>query len=132
MPFAENQCPIELTLPADPNLMLVTRLTAAGVIAKAGITVDRMDELKMAVEEACGCMIDQPDAPARIALRFACDGGHLDIRVLALDDEAHAGTLTEDELEVMRCILDALVDEVAFDVRDGRIASVCMKAALSR
>ena len=74
--------------------------------------------------------IDAEDA--RIALRFACDDGHLDIRVLALDDEAHAGTLTEDELEVMRCILDALVDEVAFDVRDGRIASVCMKAALSR
>ena len=41
-------------------------------------------------------------------------------------------TLTADELDVMRCILCALVDEAALEVRDGWIAAVSMKAALSR
>ena len=59
MRIPEVKMPIELILPADSNLMLVIRLAAAGVIARAGVTVDRMDELKMAVEEACSCLMDQ-------------------------------------------------------------------------
>lgn len=132
MSFAENHGCIELTLPADPNLMLVARLTAAGVIAKAGITVDRMDDMKMAVEEACGCLMDQPGAARRIALRFACRENQLEIRADALEADAPETALSQDEVDMMRCILCALVDEAALEVRDGRIASVRMKAALSR
>ena len=132
MRLTESICPIELTLPADPNLMLVTRLTAAGVIAKAGITVDRMDELKMAVEEACGCLMEQENAPARLSLRFECREQSLEICAVGLDADVQRGSLTAAELDVMRCILGSLVDEAAFEVRDGWIAAVRMKAALAR
>ena len=46
---------VELKVPAEQNMMLVLRLTTAGVVARAGLTVDRMDDVKMAVEEACSC-----------------------------------------------------------------------------
>ena len=128
---AENT-PIELTLPADPNLMLVIRLTAAGVIARAGITVDRMDELKMAVEEACNCLMDQDQPPSRIHLRFDFLKDRLEIRATALDEASRMGNADEAELEVVRCILDALVDQTEFDVQNGWIASICMKATLAR
>ena len=42
--------PVELKLPARQEMMLVLRLTTAGVIARAGLTVDRMDDVKLAVE----------------------------------------------------------------------------------
>lgn len=132
MRFTDACAPIELTLPADRNLMLVIRLTAAGVIARAGITVDRMDELKMAVEEACGCLIDQENAPERLKVTFACAEGSLQVRAEGLDAPECRGSLSEAELEVMRCILDALADEVRFEVRDGWIASVRLRAALAR
>ena len=41
--------PVELKLPAEQNMMLVMRLTTAGVVARAGLTVDRMEDVKMAV-----------------------------------------------------------------------------------
>ena len=132
MRFSEDCRPIELILPADANLMLVIRLTAAGVIARAGITVDRMDALKMAVEEACGCLMDQPNPPRRLRLRFACERGSLLIHADALDCENPCGQTDENELEVMRCILEALVDSAQLEVRDGWIAAVRMKAALAR
>ena len=131
MRFSEAQQPIELILPADANLMLVIRLTAAGVIARAGITVDRMDTLKMAVEEACGCLIEQRNPPSRIHLRFSCADGSLLIHAEALDAASPAGETTENELEVMRCILESLVDSAELDVRQGWIAAVRMKAALA-
>jgi anti-sigma regulatory factor (Ser/Thr protein kinase) len=38
-------------------MLLVIRLTTAGVMARAGLTVDILDDLKMSVEEACYCLI---------------------------------------------------------------------------
>ena len=123
--------PIVLNLPADQNLMLVIRLTAAGVIARAGATVDRMDDIKMAVEEACGCLMEQVNPPRRLNLRFTAREGQLYIRAEALEADTEAGDLTSDALEIMRCILLALVDTAEFEVRDGFIAAVDMQAALS-
>ena len=132
MRFSEDCRPIELTLPANQDLMLVIRLTAAGVIARAGVTVDRMDALKMAVEEACGCLMDQQNPPRMLRLRFACERDSLLIRADALDCEAQRGEATENELEVMRCILEALVDSAQLETRDGWISAVQMRAALAR
>lgn len=130
----ENEaiCPIELTLPADPNLMLVVRLTAAGVIARAGATVDRLDELKMAVEEACLCLMEQRCAPERLSLRFECREGRLSICATAMDAPARPGGLSDAELDVARGILCSLADEAALEVCEGRIAQVRMTAALAR
>ena len=36
---------VALSIPADASMMLVARLTTAGAIARAGLTVDRMDSL---------------------------------------------------------------------------------------
>ena len=58
--------PVELKLPAEQNMMLVMRLTTAGVVARAGLTVDRMEDVKMAVEEACNCLIGGDPAPRRL------------------------------------------------------------------
>ena len=121
---------IELNLPADRALMLVVRLTTAGVIARAGVTIDRMDEIKMAVEEACGCLMEQINPPGRIELRFQVQKGQLMIRATALDAENRTGDVDDAALEVMGCILDALVDRADFEVRDGFISAVELRAAL--
>ena len=124
------RAPVELTLPADRDLMLVVRLTAAGVAARAGVTVDRMDEIKMAIEEACGCMIEQANPPARLRLRFCVEAGRLAVSAEGLDAAIESGDTGEAELDVMRCILDALVDRAEFTVRNGWIARVDVEAAL--
>lgn len=121
---------IELILPADPKLMLVIRLTVAGVIARAGVTVDRMDDMKLAVEEACSCLLDQESLPEKLHLRFECNEKELNICVCALSDEPCTGDADEAELDVVRCILDSLVDHTDFDVQNGWIAAIRMKAAL--
>jgi len=122
--------PIVLELPADRNLMLVVRLTAAGVIARAGVTIDRMDEIKMAVEEACGCLMEQQNPPRRIRLCFRAAKGQLEIRAEALDIETPTGDIDSDALEIMTCILQSLAEHVEFQVADGFIAAVSLRTAL--
>ena len=129
---------IELTLPADSALMLVIRLTAAGVIARAGITVDRMDDLKLAVEEACNCLMSQARRPERLHVCFDLAEGKLGMCVEAayedetLTAEAMKGDRTEDDIEIERCILESMVDGVEIRLQNGWIAGIGMKAAAAQ
>ena len=122
--------PVELALPAQRSMMLVLRLTTAGVIARAGLTVDRMDDVKLAVEEACSCLIGQASSPRRLALTYVCRDGALFIGIRGVDFTETSGGLDETELDVGRGILEALADGVTFEVRDGRIAFIELRAAL--
>lgn len=130
MGYAISNEPIVLDLPADRDLMLVIRLTAAGVIARAGVTIDRMDEIKMAVEEACGCLLDQVNPPGRVRLTFRAADRRLAVRAEALNVERPVGDIDSDALEIMSCILDSLVDRADFEVESGFISAVNLRTAL--
>ena len=120
--------PVELKLPAEQNMMLVLRLTTAGVVARAGLTVDRMDDVKMAVEEACNCLIGGDPAPRRLCLRFAAEENFLKIRICG--DGACTGAANADELGVARCILESLVDGVDMCMHGDAIGAVELRIAL--
>lgn len=122
--------PVELSVAADAGMMLVLRLTTAGVIARAGLTVDVMDNLKMAVEEACNCLIGQKEPPQRLKLAFTCEDGALVIRVCAEDMHCPETAVDETELEIVRCILGSLADSVSFDMCEGWIRSIELRCEL--
>lgn len=121
---------VELKLPAQQSMMLVLRLTTAGVIARAGLTVDRLDDVKLAVEEACSCLIDSENAPERLCLRFAEDEAGLTIRICG--DGQCEGAVSEDEMSVVRCILESLVDGVEIRTRGEAIAAIELKISLKQ
>ena len=120
--------PVELALPAQRNMMLVLRLTTAGVVARAGLTVDRMDDVKLAVEEACNCLIRDAGGPERLRLRFTEADGALRISVRgAGGSPAPTGA---DEREVVRCILESLVDGAELRADGDVITGAELRVAL--
>lgn len=122
--------PVELTVAAEPGMMLIIRLTTAGVVTRAGLSIDVMDSLKIAVEEACVCLIGQDSPPERLALRFDCGEDALRIRADALDAGEGGEGMDEAEMDVVRCILESLADDVAFHLEDGRIRAIELRSAL--
>jgi len=123
--------PVELSLAAQQNMMLVLRLTTAGVIARAGLTVDRMDDVKLAVEEACGCMIDNPNGPKRLRLRFWEETDALKISICSAC-ECTGVVVGEDERTIVKCILESLVDGVEVRMCGEEVAAIELKVALDR
>ena len=122
--------PVELCVAADPGMMLVIRLTTAGVVTRAGLTIDAMDNLKIAAEEACNCLIGQKNPPERISLRYECRDGALFTTVCGLGKTCEPGEADEAELDVARCILEALADGVNFDVCNGWIRAIELRSNL--
>ena len=120
--------PVELALPARRNMMLVLRLTTAGVVARAGLTVDRMDDVKLAVEEACSCLISEADGPERLRLRFEEADGAL--RISVRSEGGTPAAIGEDEREVVRCILESRVDGVELFTDGAAVTGVELRVSL--
>ena len=121
--------PVELKLPAQQNVMLVMRLTTAGVIARAGLTVDRINDVKLAVEEACTCLMQSASNPKTLCLRFFEEEKCLKIRICG-DCICGGGAVAEDELTVVQCILESLVDGVELHTHGDDIGAIELRVNL--
>ncbi len=73
---SEATCPITLTVAGDPRLARLVRMTAANVGALCSMSVDRIEDIRMAAEEAFifGCTaVDSDD----ISIKFDVDESHV-------------------------------------------------------
>ena len=64
---------VEVTIPAKPEFISVARLTAATVAGRQGFTYDDIEDLKIAVSEACNALILAGTGGSPLALRFSID-----------------------------------------------------------
>ena len=121
---------ITLTVPADKSMMLIIRLTTAGVLARARLTVDDIDDMKMAVEEACTLMISQQCPPESLCIEFFREPCALEIHVHSVAEYTGQCDMDPAELEVVRAILETLADAAKIDCKDGSIRNILLTKEL--
>lgn len=61
---------VELRIPAAPEWVGVARLAAAGIASRLQFSVEDIEDLKLAVAEACNCCIQNPGGDD---VRIACE-----------------------------------------------------------
>jgi anti-sigma regulatory factor (Ser/Thr protein kinase) len=98
---------IELTLPADARLVRLARLVASGVAAAAGFDVEEVEDLRIAVDELCGALVEGGDG-SPIELRF--DLGDEQVDVEGTTPAAPDAQLDEQRIALSRQILEVVVD----------------------
>jgi serine/threonine-protein kinase RsbW len=52
---------VDLTVPASPAYVAVVRTATAGLAARVDITLDRIEDLRIAVDEACALLVRTPE-----------------------------------------------------------------------
>ena len=70
---SEATCPITLSVAGDPRLARLVRMTAANVGALCSMSVDRIEDIRMAAEEAFifGCTaVDSDDSHVGMTFTF--------------------------------------------------------------
>lgn len=78
---------VELVLPGKAEFLLVARLATSGVGLRAGLTVDDIDDLKVAVAEACTNVINHafddsiPESERRILLSLSIGKNEMTVEV---------------------------------------------------
>jgi serine/threonine-protein kinase RsbW len=86
---AEPLLPVQLTIPADAKWLTVVRLAISGVASRLGASYEDVDDLKVAVSEACTNAIDHAFrgvAPERQTICVLCHPGDGEVRVEVADE----------------------------------------------
>lgn len=110
---------IRLSLPALPEFARLARLTVAGVANRLDFSYDEVEDLRIAVGEACSMLVaaaEHDRGERRIDIVF-----HLGDGVLGVDVAGGAGVELRDDEGLSSMILDAVVDDVEIDPDSGTI-----------
>ena len=124
-PFVEEGTHVvTLVVPPVAAMARVARLTASSVATLGDLTVDDIDDIKIAVSELITLFI-QHDDPTEITLRFATS--ELDFSIEA-SMAVSGADLQGPEALLARAVLEAVCDSYDADAVDGRIVARVVKA----
>ena len=109
---------ILLRVPGDPSCALILRTTLGGVAILHDLTVDQLDDLRTAADEACDCLLHQGREVSWLTLLVQDEGDKLTVRICAEFTGEGESTMDEDEMAVSRSVLETLIPEVEICARD--------------
>ena len=115
-PTAEGRADVELRLPADNAYVSVLRTTSAGLAARLDFTLDEIEDLRMAVGEACALVLPRAGHGSDVDCRFYLASGRLTVVVGV--DAADASPPDTDSFAWQ--VLTTLADEATTSVAGGR------------
>ena len=73
---------VHLRVPADPAYLAVIRTATAGLAARLDLTLDEIEDLRIAVDEACGLLLDHQTHPgAELLAAFTLHPNALNVLV---------------------------------------------------
>lgn len=107
---------VHLDVPASPVYIAVVRTAAAGLAARVDLTLDRIEDLRIAVGEACALLMPQqaPSAPGdTLSCVFMLVEASLTVAV------SGPSSMLPERSSFAWAMLSALVDEVETGEDDG-------------
>ena len=114
---------VELSVPALAQYVAVVRAATAGLAARLDLTLDRIEDLRIAVDEACTLLVHAPDSEA--ATEQAAERATEQINcVFRLDDTALTVDVSGPRAELPErtgyawAVLSALVDSLESGYED--------------
>jgi len=110
---------VELTIPVRSDLLILARLTAAAMAARAEFGIEDIEDLRLVVEELCISVIGLVTS-GTLHLRFTENDGAITVgcSLWGEDGDDARGQSEPDELSLR--IIEALVDEYGEDTVGGR------------
>jgi len=80
-PQARSRADVELRLPADGVYVSVVRTTTAGLAARLDFLIDDIEDLRIAVGEACAMVLPEADLESDLVCSYYLSPGTLTVRV---------------------------------------------------
>jgi serine/threonine-protein kinase RsbW len=108
---------VRLVIPADPDFLILVRSTAAHLGARVGLSVSEIDDLRLAVDEACGLFLARGWCSGALVCEF-CDSG--DAVALAVSAVVTGNFAAEQVGTFGWSLVQSLVDELSWSADAGR------------
>ncbi|MDO5690390.1 MAG: ATP-binding protein [Tissierellia bacterium] len=106
-----NRDCIQIIIPSKPEYVSTVRLATSSMASHVGFDVEAIEDLRVAISEACNMMMAGTD----IKIEVKIDGNCMQITVEKVDQDIQYNTGEREEMG--KLILSTLVDEVEFTGR---------------
>jgi serine/threonine-protein kinase RsbW len=110
---------VEVRLPADATFVSLVRAVTTALGARCDLTLDQIDDLHLAVDEACALLLPHADVGSTLTARFRLEAGRIEFRASVPSAEG-AGP---DRSGLSWAVLSALSDDLRTSA-DGSVLSV--------
>jgi serine/threonine-protein kinase RsbW len=110
-PASGNEDLVLLSVPASGAYLGVLRTATAGLAARLHFTLDEIEDLRIAVDEACAMLLVLAADDADLSCRFTVDGNTLTVETSVPTSAHDAGLPSGDSFAWQ--VLSALTDEVS-------------------
>ena len=111
----DRRADVELRLPADSAYVSVLRTTTAGLAARLDFTIDDIEDLRIAVGEACAMVLPEADRGGSLLAEFFLAPSLLTVRVTVSGSEV--GQPDYDSFAWQ--VLDTLTSDAVVEAADG-------------
>lgn len=118
-----HQSLVRLELPGESQYIRVARLVASGLGATAGLDVDGVDDLRIAVDELCAALFEVGHGPS-VELTFAVSAD--EVVVTGRTEAPSVSDFDPERLVLSRQILDVACDAYTLTL-DGGYAQFFMR-----
>lgn len=111
---------VELSIPASSQYVVLARSAAAAIASRLDFTLDRLEDLKLAVDEAVSVLLPMARGDDGISCAFSIDESRLTVTISVRSPDA----LPPDRSGFAWTVLAALVDDVQATAEADRVAIV--------
>jgi serine/threonine-protein kinase RsbW len=124
---------VELTVPADPAYIAVLRTVTAVLAARRDFTIDEIDDLRIAVDEACALLLPHTQPASSLSAVFGGTGADLQAMVsIELAGGWSDSSAVLDKTSFAWMVLTALTDSVTSQTTGDRLCLTFTKARGAR
>jgi serine/threonine-protein kinase RsbW len=116
---------VELTVPADPAYVSVLRSVTASLAARRDFTIEEIDDLRIAVDEASSLLLPHAATAGQLSAVFTATEDTVTARVSI---SAGPEVVTIDTGSFAWMVLAALADAVTADHNSGRVSVTLSKS----
>ena len=122
---------IKMEITANPAYVSIIRLTTSGIANKVGFCMDDIEDLKVAVSEACTNAIKH-SSDDRFTIIYTMIENGLTIDIIDNGNGYDTSSINEPDIENLKesgmglFIIEALMDEVSIESQEGKGTSIKM------
>ena len=116
---------VEMRVPAEVAFISTLRITAASLAARCDLTIDDIEDLRLAVDESCALLLPHATLDSAIDIRFGLSAGRLQVDVSVQTDEASE----PDRDGFAWTVLEALASSVDVTKHDSRLTITVTKVS---
>ncbi len=117
----ENGNEVRIAIPASLEFVRIVRLTASGLASRLGFDVEEIDNLRIAVDELAGAVVDA-SAPGELEVTFSDGDGELRIEGHAPVNGGEALGIDDLTAQILNSVCDKY--ELRIDADTARFSCV--------